>query len=381
MALNIVHITSVHQRNDIRIFQKQCRSLQESYVGHVTLLVADGKGDDKESGIKIIDVGIPGRNRFWRMFFGNFRIWKKLRLIKPDIIHLHDPELLILGFLHALLNNIVVYDMHENLPKEILTKTYIHRLLRLPLSFLIKLFQKTAFNLISVVFAEKSYPKDFQNIKKSVIVLNFPLLNEMKNIITSPKNTFNVGYLGGISKERGALMQLQAIYELRKDGFDIETTFIGPCSHEITKSKIYETAISEGWAVFSGRLKPEDAWLMISKCHVGLVVLEPSPNFVESYPTKLFEYMTLGIPCIVSDFPLYRKIINEEQCGLLIDPLNLNDLKEAIKWMFNNRDLARMMGERGRSGVFAKYSWESEFVKLKKFYFDVVKKNNTIIYK
>lgn len=372
MNNNFLHITIVHQRYDIRIFYKQCVSLSRSGLGNVSLIVADDRGDEFLSGINILDIGIPSKNRFGRIFIGNFRVWKKIKNKQYDIIHIHDPELLLLGLALKIQGNNVIYDMHENLPKEILTKSYINRIFRYPLSFLVKFFQNIILRIIPVVFAENSYAKDFRSIKKSTTVLNFPIIEKMKLIAPIKHNKFTVGYVGAISKERGAFMQLQAIHELRMEGMDIETIFIGPCGDEVVNSEIYSLAISEGWAYFGGRVKPEVAWDEISKCHIGLAVLEPSPNFVESYPTKLFEYMTLAIPCIVSDFIMYRKIIEEAQCGLLVNPLNIKELKNAIIWMYYNYNEALKMGESGKQFIFSKYNWESEFLKLKQLYSDVI---------
>src|SRR5665647_777042 len=92
---NICHLTSVHSRNDTRIFIKQCRSL----VAHgyfVTMVVADGRGDAYKDGVKIVDVGcLPGRLN--RMFKTTLRVLKKSVEIDADLYHLHDPELIPVG--------------------------------------------------------------------------------------------------------------------------------------------------------------------------------------------------------------------------------------------------------------------------------------------
>ena len=54
--MKICHLTSVHERYDIRIFLKQCRSLARA--GHeVTLVVADGRGPETREGVRIVDAG------------------------------------------------------------------------------------------------------------------------------------------------------------------------------------------------------------------------------------------------------------------------------------------------------------------------------------
>lgn len=373
MSVEIVHISLVHLRIDNRVFFKQCVSLQNSKIGEVSFLVADGEGDEFVSGVKIIDAGKLKGGRIGRFILGSLKMLKILRSIESDIIHLHDPELLPIGMYLMLKGKTVVYDMHENLPKEILTKPYISILLRYPLSFLLKSYQTFLFRFMPVVFAENSYPKDFNKVRKSVIVLNYPIVNEMeKKCSIQKKEQFTVGYLGGISKERGALMQLNVIEELRFEGYDISTIFIGPISEDVSSAKIYERAISNDWATFTGRVKPEIGWSKISECHVGVAILEPSPNFIESYPTKLFEYMIMGIPCIVSDFPLYRKIVEDSGCGILVDPLDKEKIKEAVEYVYNNPQIAADMGVKGNECVKQKYSWNSEFKKLEELYKDLI---------
>jgi len=373
MAVEIVHVSLVHQRIDIRIFSKQCVSLQQSGIGNVAFLIADGNGDDVVLGVRIIDVGKPIGGRASRAFNGSVRMWKKFRSIKSDIVHLHDPELLPLGLLLKLKGKIVIYDMHENLPKEILTKPYLNKYIKKPLSFLLKEFQSILFRFMPVVFAENSYPKDFKWVKKSAIVLNFPLVDEMKKRVPVKKREqFTVGYLGGISVERGALMQLNVVEELRSEGLDIATLFIGPVAEDVLRSEIYERATSKGWAIFTGRVKPEIGWAKIAECHLGFAILEPSPNFIESYPTKLFEYMILGLPCVVSDFPLYRRIVDESECGLLLDPLDKDKIKASVRWIMNNPQRALEMGIKGNACATEKYSWNSEYQKLEKLYMELL---------
>ena len=224
-----------------------------------------------------------------------------------------------------------------------------------------------------VVFAENSYPKDFKWVKKSAIVLNFPLVDEMKKRVPVKKREqFTVGYLGGISVERGALMQLNVVEELRSEGLDIATLFIGPVAEDVLRSEIYERATSKGWAIFTGRVKPEIGWAKIAECHLGFAILEPSPNFIESYPTKLFEYMILGLPCVVSDFPLYRRIVDESECGLLLDPLDKDKIKASVRWIMNNPQRALEMGIKGNACATEKYSWNSEYQKLEKLYMELL---------
>jgi glycosyltransferase involved in cell wall biosynthesis len=123
---------------------------------------------------------------------------------------------------------------------------------------------------------------------------------------------------------------------------------------------------------FYGRLPLEEGLNVIARCHVGLAVLKPIPNYIESYPTKMFEYMALGLPVIVSDFPLYRQIIDKYRCGLCVDPNNPAQLADALRFMIKNPDQAVAMGQRGQMAVFGEMNWAAEGRKLVDFYHSIL---------
>ena len=92
----IIHLSSAHPRNDIRIFIKMCTSLaNDSY--NVSLVVADGKNDELRNKVSIIDVGVTIGGRFSRMTKTVSRVFEKAKKLDGDIYHLHDPELIPIG--------------------------------------------------------------------------------------------------------------------------------------------------------------------------------------------------------------------------------------------------------------------------------------------
>jgi len=82
----------------------------------------------------------------------------------------------------------------------------------------------------------------------------------------------------------------------------------------------------------------------------------------------MFEYMLAGIPVIASNFPLWKKIIDQNQCGILVDPYKPKETADAIQWIIENPKKAKQMGENGRKAVLQKYNWSQEAQKLIEFY-------------
>jgi glycosyltransferase involved in cell wall biosynthesis len=368
MLPHIAHATVVHGRYDIRILYKQCASLAGDGRAEVSLFVADDLGDECWQGVRIRSIGQPRHGRIGRAVIGSIALWRALRQSRPDLVHLHDPELLPLGLaLHAR-GTPVVFDMHENLPREIMTKEWVLKPLRTALSRVVAAFQRRACRILPTVFAELSYAADFPSANAGVVVLNFPLLRSLLHLDAAKHATFTVGYIGGVSAERGAHESADAIERLNRDGIRVAGVFVGPLAAGLDRQEPFARAVAGGYVTATGRLAPTDGWPLIARCHVGIALLRPSPNFVDSYPTKLFEYMALGLPVVVSDFPLWRRAVSDAGCGLLVDPMDPGAIAAALRWLHDHPAEATAMGERGRAAVRAGYSWDSEFEKLRALY-------------
>jgi len=102
----------------------------------------------------------------------------------------------------------------------------------------------------------------------------------------------------------------------------------------------------------------------MARCQVGIAVIADIPNFRDSYPTKMFEYMALGLPVVVSDFPLYRQVVEDGRCGVCIPPGHPSELAAAIYDLVTDPQAAQDMGKRGRECVIERYSWRTEEEKL-----------------
>ncbi|MNG05930.1 GDP-mannose-dependent alpha-(1-6)-phosphatidylinositol monomannoside mannosyltransferase [compost metagenome] len=112
----------------------------------------------------------------------------------------------------------------------------------------------------------------------------------------------------------------------------------------------------------------------MSRSVAGVVTFLPAPNHIDAQPNKMFEYMSAGIPVIGSNFPLWKTIIEGNQCGVCVDPADPVEIAAAIDHLFIHQSEAREMGVRGRIAVLEKYNWDSEGAKLIALYQEILSK-------
>ena len=362
-AIKIVHLTSVHPRFDTRIYYKMCVSAAHRGCD-VSLVVADGCSNQIINGISIRDVG-SSATRLSRILYAPSRIFAQAVAVKADIYHLHDPELIPIGIKLKRLGFRVIFDSHEDVPKQLLAKSYLPAPFLVLLSSAYSVYETWACaRLDAVMAATPGICEKFLHVNANTVnINNFPRLDELPASTSWHSKRQEVCYVGGISKIRGIEQMCAA---MAKVSTNVQLNLAGKIRHSLA-SRLQESA---GWQRvnplgFLDRIGVRD---VLQRSVAGLVVLQPAPNYLDSLPVKMFEYMAAGIPVIASDFPLWRQIITRHSCGLLVDPLDPCSIAEAIDFLIINPDQAELMGRNGRHAVEQFYNWRNEEDKLMSLY-------------
>ena len=360
----IAHLTSVHPRTDTRIFFKMCISL--SRAGNDTILiVADGMGDTKKEGVKVIDVGKPV-GRLNRILTTPQKVFLKAIEIDADIYHLHDPELIPIGLKLKRIGKRVIFDSHEDVPEQMLYKPYLNKPLRWVLALVLKIYEKWACKKFDGIIAATPFIRDkFQKINNNTVAIhNYPLINELGTDISWNKKKLEICYIGVISEHRGIneIVKAMGITQL-----PVRLNLCGKFSEKDIKKKIISIP---GWGKVKeyGFVDRKKAREVLARSIAGLVIEYPISNYTVGISTKMFEYMSAGIPVIASDFPLWRTIINEYQCGLLVNPFKPREIAEAIDYLVCNKKEAHQMGKNGQSTISQNFNWFNEENVLLNYY-------------
>ncbi len=364
MEYKILHLTSAHPRYDTRIFEKMCKSLNKEY--EVNLIVADGKDNEIKDGIKIYDVG-KAKDRKERILKITKRVFKKAMDLDAKVYHLHDPELIPIGLKLKKLGKKVIFDSHEDVPKQILAKHYLNNFLKKILSFGYSRYEIWALRKFDYVVAATPFIRDkFLRVGiKSIDVNNFPKLEDFENVKSKFKEK-NVCYVGTLYKTRGIKEIVKAVEDL-----DVRLIIAGKFYDEEYEKEVKSL---KGWKKvdFRGFVNKNEIKNILENSIAGLVTLYPTPSYIEAYPVKMFEYMAVGIPVITSNVPLWKEIIEGSRCGICVNPLNPQEIAKAIDYLLKNDNVAKEMGEHGRKAIEEKYNWENERKKLLNIYSRII---------
>ena len=362
--IKVCHFTSAHEANDIRIFHKECASLAEA--GFEVYLVAANTQEKTLNGVRIVNAEAQKGGRFSRMLHTAKAVYEKALSLDADIYHFHDPELLRYALRLKRKGKIVIYDAHEDVPRQIMGKFWINKYLRKTVSVSFRTFENYIARRLDCVITATPHIRDrFLKLNKQAIdINNYPLLSELSDEQTNWENKANeICYIGGITVIRGVSIIIDALELLP----DVRMNLAGKCS---PASHEAELQAKPAWKQVNdyGFVNRKEVGEIMVRSRVGMVTLLPLPNHIDSQPNKMFEYMSAGIPVVGSDFPLWREILLKHNCGLCIDPQDPKAIAAAVAELLTNPEKAQQMGENGRRIVLERYNWEAEGKKLVDLY-------------
>jgi hypothetical protein len=204
--------TTVHPADDPRIRRKLIGTLQDDWS---VVFAGVGEGPAERSGLEWRQLAGPRPVRW-------FRAARLILTSRYDVASLHDPELLPLGIVAALLGRKVVFDVHENVPEQIRTKQWLWQPLRRPLAAAFGWLLRLAEKRVAITLAEAGYGPLFQRVHP--VFPNF-LFGEPPAIRDAGPDV-GVVYLGDITEARGLAVAVEAAGRAGVGKF----TLIGRCS-------------------------------------------------------------------------------------------------------------------------------------------------------
>jgi glycosyltransferase involved in cell wall biosynthesis len=344
----------------VRIFHKECVS--SARAGFETYCVVPNAKTRVEEGVHMLSFDVGDRSRLQRFYFTVKQVYQEAIKVNADIYHLHDPELLLIAAkLKKATGAKIVFDSHEDVPKQILDKPWIPKMLRPWISKGYAGFEKRVCKkLDAVVSVTPIICERFSRFHPNVVlVANYPDLTEfdLDNDTKLQKIPRSICYVGGLSETRGIRELVQALAYV-----DAELHLAGWFESSALEAEIRALP---GWekVKFYGKINRDDVKNLLAQSQIGLVTLLPTASYKEAYPIKMFEYMAAGIPVLASDFPLWRVLAEKHHCAEFVDPNSPKAIAQKLEDMFQNPQLEDL-GRNGRQAILNEINWQNEAQKL-----------------
>lgn len=119
---------------------------------------------------------------------------------------------------------------------------------------------------------------------------------------------------------------------------------------------------------YIGSIKRKKVNELYGKSRAGIVLYQPAANHLDSQPIKLFEYMAAGLPVIASNFPLWKEIVENNHCGICVDPTNVCEIITACNFFLKETKVGKQMGMAARKAIVEQYNWDNESLHLINLY-------------
>lgn len=370
----VLHVSTAHQPQDPRIVFKQCHTLSDEYEVFCAIPRADP--------------AIAPTIRFIRLPFFKRVVWRALITapyvlvrclgLRPNVVHVYVPELIPVALIFQLFGANVIYEVQENLFKKMHLK-HLNRGFLLERFF--RWFDALARRQFHLIFTEHRYLNTYTNLAKPhTVIYNYPLLPFLDPFRQpyQPNPTQPMFfYIGWLSFERAfdTLINGLALLKQAHPNFVMHLFGQRTFSNRDLKQLLNFDTVHDN-VHFYGYTDQRRAFPYAAHATAGLALLKPTGDYPDSYTTKLFEYMALGLPVITSNFSLYRDVVERHQCGFCISPYDPEELTAAMTYLIDHPDEARAMGERGRLAVEQTYNWATEARKLIDLYALVLTNKN-----
>ena len=370
--IKVCHMTSVHKRYDARILKKECCTLVANGYD-VTLIVADNKPEENYNGVKIVSSNFTPKNRLDRIINSKKYVLKKAIEINAEIYHFHDPELIPIGLELLKRGKKVIYDSHEDYPKDIrYKKLWMPLVFRWLVAFVFNIYEKHALQKFSAVISVTPQIVERFSIsnKNAFLITNYPLLVDVEAKCFENNNNKQYPLIACFA---GSIQTPWVFENFIKAIQDTSFRLImaGTLQKQEYLDKLKELDKANK-IEFIGRKTQEEVWKIYKKSILGVAIADYAPTEFNGEGSlgvnKIFEYMMFGLPIICTNFTLWKNIIDRWKCGFVVDPNNYDEIYRIIHSIENNLDALLQMGANAKEAVAKEFNWSTQATTLLKLY-------------
>jgi hypothetical protein len=315
--------------DDTRMYEKLALSLQQTNRYEVNIIGFASKKPPVQQKISFFPA-FRFRSASPKRIFASLVFIKLLISIKPALLIIGTYELLPVAVLYKLCRREckLVYDVRENYALNLRTNRGKGFLVNL-IAKIIRLTERISQHFIELnILAEEKYAKEMPHLKHNVVLLNkyrsvtkkeyLPQRVEFKQ---RSHSTTKILYCGTISEVYGICQSLDLIRSLKRKIPGLEARIIGHVTNDNLLNKLV-TKYPEDYIYWDVALFPvphQDILDAIKLADFGLVAHQPVESIRNCFPTRIYEFMALGLPFILQDHPLWTGYASPWDCCIITD--------------------------------------------------------------
>ena len=213
-------------------------------------------------------------------------------------------------------------------------------------------------------FVSRYFPGDYRIIPNGVDVDFF---TSAKPFPEYRDGKTNILFVGRVEPRKGALYLTQAYAKLKQRYPDTRLLVIGGGPElGVLRRYVHEHQVKD--VLFAGRVSEVDKARFYKTADVFCA---PSTG-QESFGIVLLEAMAAGTAAIASDIHGYKKVIQRNLSGLLVEPRDVDALCSALERLVTEPALRNQLGERGSIRA-REFDWSHVTDQLLAFYDRVIR--------
>lgn len=351
-------LTGLYSRQDPLMIERQGYSLVKAGY-KVTYICCDNYPNETKNGIQIISTGFVPKNRLKRFFMTKKVLLKKAIDVDADIYQISDPELISLVRPLQKKGKRVVFNLREYYPSLILQKEYIPSYVRSIVAGYYSRVMSSFLPQYDAVFTVTPQMVELltnrHHTLKSYLLTNYPLIDHCfslskEDYVNRPNVLLYEGSIYAVSRQErvfDALSELENVHYVLAGKIE-------PGYEAIMRHKYWsEITFIDGFS-------KEQLELLFSKSTISNILRDFGDMDGSLGVIKLFESMAAALPVLLTDVPIYRKLVEKYHCGICVNPNDSKSIKNAIEYLITNKEEAYQMGQNGRKAVLEEYNWEKQ---------------------
>lgn len=362
----VIHVTTSHSAPDVRIFERECRSLAATGLYEVYLAAAGTIPTD--AGVTLVPLAPSPSSRGRRFASALGKSWALAHVVAADLWHFHDLELLPIAIKLARSGHGVIWDAHEDYSSQfgdLEGKAWVPKpargIVRAGTQEMLRQVDKRA---SAIVAATETIASRYSN-PKTVVVGNEARLGDFA--ACEPQfESRRLLFTGSVAQPHLFDEVVDAVCSIPDASLAVAGRDPDPVLWNRAVTKLGPRVRHLGWLDRRGLAQE------ISNSALGLVTYSDIPAAANNSSNKVFEFLAAGLPILASPTMANRRLVGEGAGGFVADAFTAEGLAAAMASALADESRWSEVSRRGREFAAHSGSWTVSEAKLLALYAELL---------